>query len=185
MTISPSGDVAPAAKRAADPVTLQALVAQRSNRADAAETASKAFTLEGSVGTHSPEPAATRKADPFQKFEAMVLRQFVETMLPDKAESVYGEGVAGDMWKSMMAEHLADTMAARGGIGIATGMLRGHYAADGKGKPLSGISNPTDKADVDPQARPSAAGPMQEMQRNLARSLAAGRLAQVDAGNGI
>ena len=31
----------------------------------------------------------------------------MQAMLPKDAETVYGKGVAGDMWKSMMAEKLA------------------------------------------------------------------------------
>ncbi|WP_106752546.1 rod-binding protein [Pannonibacter carbonis] len=56
---------------------------------------------------------------PAQKFEAMILQQFVDGMLPDDAESVYGSGTAGGIWKSMLAEQISTQIAARGGIGIA------------------------------------------------------------------
>ncbi len=32
----------------------------------------------------------------------MVLQTFIQNMLPKNTEGVYGEGLSGDMWKSMM-----------------------------------------------------------------------------------
>ena len=49
-------------------------------------------------------------------FEAVVLRTFVEAMLP---EDGFGEGTAGHMWRGQMADALADTLARGGGVGIA------------------------------------------------------------------
>ncbi|WP_062217391.1 rod-binding protein [Aureimonas sp. D3] len=56
---------------------------------------------------------------PLQKFESFFLRNFVETMLPQKDTSFFGSGTAGQIWKSMLAERIGDEMAASGGIGIA------------------------------------------------------------------
>jgi peptidoglycan hydrolase FlgJ len=55
----------------------------------------------------------------YRKFEAMVLQQFVQYMLPKESEQVYGSGNAGEIWKSMMAEQFANVLSKRGGIGIA------------------------------------------------------------------
>jgi Rod binding domain-containing protein len=52
-------------------------------------------------------------------FEAFVLQSFLQEMLPKKAEGVYGSGIAGDVWRSMLAEKLAFEVTERGGIGIA------------------------------------------------------------------
>ncbi|RWO96952.1 rod-binding protein, partial [Mesorhizobium sp.] len=71
--------------------------------------------------------AATDPANKFKKFEAMVLQTFIQNMLPKDTEGVYGKGLAGDMWKSQLAERVADVMAERGGIGIAKSMLADHY----------------------------------------------------------
>lgn len=57
-------------------------------------------------------------AEPYRKFEAMVLQNFIKTMLPD-SEEVYGKGSAGEIWKSMMAEQMGNEMAKGRGIGIA------------------------------------------------------------------
>ncbi|MFG1421485.1 rod-binding protein [Roseixanthobacter liquoris] len=54
-----------------------------------------------------------------RRFESMVLSQFVQSMLPSKAAAVYGSGNAGQIWKSMLAEKVADQVAKHGGIGIA------------------------------------------------------------------
>ncbi len=54
-----------------------------------------------------------------EEFEAFVLQNFVEAMLPREAESVFGRGTAGAFWKSMLAEHVARELARSGGVGIA------------------------------------------------------------------
>ncbi|MFD1695837.1 rod-binding protein [Roseibium aestuarii] len=59
-------------------------------------------------------------SSPARKFEAMVLQQFVEVMLPDDAEEVFGEGSTGEIWKSMLAEQLGNQIAASGGVGLAS-----------------------------------------------------------------
>jgi Rod binding domain-containing protein len=40
-------------------------------------------------------------------------------MMPKDSEAVYGKGSAGDFWKGMMAEQMADSVSKHGGIGIA------------------------------------------------------------------
>jgi hypothetical protein len=57
--------------------------------------------------------------DPYEQFEVTVLKSLFELMLPDKAPSVYGSGFAGGVWKSMLAQSLADATGLAGGIGIA------------------------------------------------------------------
>jgi Rod binding domain-containing protein len=56
--------------------------------------------------------------EPYRKFEAMVLQNFIKTMLPD-SEEVYGKGSSGEIWKSMMAEQMGNEMSKGRGIGIA------------------------------------------------------------------
>ena len=54
-------------------------------------------------------------------------------MLPKNAESVFGSGTAGGIWKSMLAEKLADQISRSGGIGIAQRTCRpsGFFGAAG------------------------------------------------------
>ena len=66
----------------------------------------------GSAKTPAPNPA-------FKKFEAFMLQSFVESMFAGDNQAVYGKGIAGDYWKSMMSEAIANQMADAGGIGVA------------------------------------------------------------------
>jgi Rod binding protein len=63
--------------------------------------------------------SSSKSGDAFRQFESFVLQSFIETMLPKNAESVFGKGTAGAIWKSMLAEKLADQISRSGGIGIA------------------------------------------------------------------
>ncbi len=97
--------------------------------------------MDGADASGEPTPApGNRPMTPEQEFEAFVLRSFVETMLPDDADTVYGSGTAGEIWKSMQAEHIANDMARSGGIGIAEKLARLHPA---KPLPASSPQAPT------------------------------------------
>jgi len=71
---------------------------------------------------------AQKPADAAQKFEAFVLQSFIQEMMPETQESVFGGGISGDFWKSMMAEKVAEQVAERGGLGIA-GVIRATHPA--------------------------------------------------------
>lgn len=66
----------------------------------------------------------------FKKFEAVILEQFVQHMLPKEASAVFGEGTAGDIWKGMMAQQIGDTLSKHGGIGIAQQLQARSESAD-------------------------------------------------------
>jgi peptidoglycan hydrolase FlgJ len=72
----------------------------------------------GSVNALNPKEKA------YQQFEASVLRNFVEEMLPKSSENVYGEGTAGNVWRSMQADFMSQELAKSGGIGIASTLAR-------------------------------------------------------------
>jgi hypothetical protein len=65
-------------------------------------------------------PSATAGAgrDAARAFEAVMLRQSIEIMLPKTAQSLFGGGFAGETWRSMMAERLAEVLA-QCGMGVA------------------------------------------------------------------
>ncbi|MFP1633710.1 rod-binding protein [Zhengella sp. ZM62] len=73
--------------------------------------------LSGQAAGTAKAPDAGMAA--MQRFEALVLQNFIEAMLPDDASSVYGKGLSGEMWKSMMSEKIAEEFASQGGLGIA------------------------------------------------------------------
>ena len=79
----------------------------------------------------SIEPASA--ADVYRKFEAFVLQVFVETMLPQDAQDVFGKGTAGNIWRSMLAEQLGNQLARGNGIGIAKQLGNAHSASSGAG----------------------------------------------------
>ena len=60
------------------------------------------------------------------KFEAYLIQTMIEQMLPEHADSAFGSGFSGNAWRSMMAERVADVVAAHGGFGIAAQMQHGH-----------------------------------------------------------
>jgi hypothetical protein len=47
-------------------------------------------------------------------------------MMPETSESVFGSGISGDFWKSMMSEKIAEQVAERGSMGIADYVREGH-----------------------------------------------------------
>jgi Rod binding domain-containing protein len=68
------------------------------------------------------DPAAKAKAD----FEAMLLNGFVSEMLPKDSEAVFGQGMAGDMWKSMLADQVSRQIAKSGALGIGDRLFATH-----------------------------------------------------------
>lgn len=108
------------------PTDAAAIAAASEKRAAAAATTPGFAAGEATSPVRAlPDTDATPSA--FRKFEAMMLQSFLQSMLPSENEAVYGEGLAGDMWRSMMAEQIAGVMAERGGIGVADRILATHY----------------------------------------------------------
>lgn len=144
---------------------------QGSSPADAA-----AFTREadGRAARVTAMAQANRAArsETFEKFEAMVLQNFVQSILPEENEAVYGEGMAGDIWKSFLAKEIADQMAKAGGIGIADRVLGDHYMDGDKKVALSGVSHDPAKPDAD-RSQAMSSAMVQEMQRNMMRQIGA------------
>lgn len=97
----------------------------------AAELASKATTVAIDGLADMRQKLAKSDVDgSFKKFEAVILEQFVQHMLPQEASAVFGEGTPGDIWKSMMAQQIGDTLAKSGGIGIAQQLQARSESAD-------------------------------------------------------
>ena len=145
MSISTSSDIVLGVAKAADPQKYQAalekLTRATAERASAGQSV-PAQTLEAemlaknavkklpqtSVLNSSTGPAPLTTAStapnkpnsrPYKDFEAFFLQTFVQSMLPKEAESLFGSGPAGKIWKSMLAEHLANELAKSTAFGIA------------------------------------------------------------------
>jgi hypothetical protein len=123
---------------AADPEKYRAAVERlRSMSAEAASGSSadaSSFTASLAAPPPSPTPVSApgpssvavsplhqiRSAgDAFGQLEAFLMQTFIQSMLPKKAEHVFGKGTAGEIWKSMLAEKLGNEIAKSGQIGIA------------------------------------------------------------------
>lgn len=139
MAVDLKTDIVADVLGAADP---KAAAAARQRLADSAASATSvrfdARTAPAGAPKR-PEPAADSAAI---RFEAMVLRSFIESMLPEGAEDIYGKGLAGDMWKSTMAEKIAEQIASAGGIGIANRLLADFTMNGEKPEALTGVTDP-------------------------------------------
>ena len=109
-----------AAGKELDASAWQASVAQTTQAADA-DAASP-----GALHTMPGRPRQARTATvAFGQLEAVVLQSFIQSMLPKNASHVFGKGTAGEVWKSMMAEKLANEIARSGQVGIAKRLQAG------------------------------------------------------------
>lgn len=134
--------------RAADPGKVaEARAALQSGVAMAAKAVSGFTAGDAASGVAAAAPRMVASAQPAkgpaEQFEAYVLQSFVQSMLPENSESVYGKGLAGDMWKSMLAEQISSTMAADGGIGIANRLLADYTRVEDHTEPMSGVRDAT------------------------------------------
>ncbi len=87
----------------------------------AADT-SRPAVVRTSGGVHE---AAGKKADAYVQFEALLVQNMIESMMPKDAEAVFGSGTAGQVWKSMLAEKIAAEIARTGTLGIAKQIAAG------------------------------------------------------------
>lgn len=166
MAIAPPSDILLDAVRAADPAKVRAATARlaqlaadpaagnegfakalASVRAAGAGTTGGNSTLlatapSGSVGQRESVEARAdgRKTDTYQKFEAVLLQQFVESMLP-KDDELFGDKTSAGVYRSMMAEQFASQLARSGGIGIAKAVAAAH-PAPGAQTPTKPVADP-------------------------------------------
>ena len=142
MSIQTATDIILDVVRAADPAVaqraeamLEAASIRKSEQAAgtpafqhqllASASESSVTVSAASVGDAAPD----KSLEVYQRFEAMILQNFVGSMLPKDSEQLYGEGTAGDIWKGMMAEQLGAVLAKGGGIGIAARMMGDRLSA--------------------------------------------------------
>ena len=140
MSLAPPTDIVLEVSRAADPGRaaavadkLKALAAQGS-----ASAQDFAAALSTAASPSRPTPpvlpigapvSRARKAE--TKLESVMLSEFIGEMLPKDTPSAFGQGYAGDMWRSMLAERVADQIAASGRLGIASRLFADHPLSSG------------------------------------------------------
>jgi peptidoglycan hydrolase FlgJ len=125
--INPPSDIVLGSMLAADPDKYRVAVARLRqfalppSRATAAAEAPPTFALRATVSSAHRSAAS----DAFGQLEAFVLQTFIQNMLPSNAEAAFGKGTAGEVWKSMLAEQLANQMALSGQVGLARRLAEG------------------------------------------------------------
>ena len=128
MAINPPSDIVLGSIRAADPDKYQTAAARLRRLAldapPATLAASQSRRAAALPATATPAPRRAA-SDAFSQLEAFVLKTFIESMLPANAETAFGKGTAGEIWKSMLAEQLANEMARSGQVGLARRLAQG------------------------------------------------------------
>lgn len=170
MAFNPRTDVVLEVAGAADP-SRATLAAQRLNAlaganapmadfaADLDRTASPASATAAPLASAAdmrshlaPAPGAPDKLGQAKtQFEAMMLNSFVGELLPKDTGEVFGQGMAGDMWRSMLAEQVSMQIAKFGKLGLARRLFATHEFA-----PHSGRVGEAAKAIGEPAAQMSA-----------------------------
>jgi Rod binding domain-containing protein len=153
MAFNPRTDVVLEVASAADPARAS-LAAQRLDSLAGPRSSTSAFAADldraaaPGNATTAPLPGgadarsrlAEPQADPDKlgktktQFEAMMLSSFVNELLPKETGEVFGQGMAGDMWRSMLAEQVSMQMAKSGKLGIARRLFATHEVAPRSGR---------------------------------------------------
>jgi Rod binding domain-containing protein len=68
--------------------------------------------------------SAAKAKEVGQQFEALYLRQMLEECMPKDSEALFGNGTAGTVWRSMLADNLATTLSKTGTIGLAQMVIK-------------------------------------------------------------
>lgn len=142
MSFNPSTDVVLEVLNAADPARvrlaaqrLEALAAgapagQFSVNLDQASASSASSGVPGLADARSALTAETQAPDAASRvkvdFDAMLINSFVGEMLPKDAGSVFGEGTAGEMWRSMLSEQISRQIARSGALGLSRWLFATH-----------------------------------------------------------
>lgn len=139
MAITPVGDIVHDVARAAEPTQARAAalgLSAGAARTAAGEIADPLGAAGATVRSHGFDAyvattnlksdtakvvatSSTSLSPSYQKLEAMLLQTYIETMMPKNSDAVFGKGVGGAMWKSLMAEQIGAHFAKSGGVGIA------------------------------------------------------------------
>lgn len=181
MAISPPSDIVLDVVRAAEPEAVAVARARLAEGKAASGLGGEDFTrlavARATPFGRAAAAAASEGSDPARKaytqFEAMVLQSFLQSMLPSDNESVYGKGLSGDMWRSLLAQELSGVMAERGGIGIADRLLAKQYRQGEEVKAIGPIPRAAHRQELDGREMMSTAL-VTEIQRHIAQSMLGG-----------
>ncbi len=111
-------DKAAAAAAAAQPPLQPGLANARQALADA---------------TLASSPEAKAKVE----LEAMTLNSFVGQMLPKDSPALFGQGTAGEIWRSMLSDQISRQIAKSGELGLSRRLFATHELATGERTPAA------------------------------------------------
>lgn len=178
MAFNPRTDVVLEVLSAADP-TRASVAAQRLNALAGpnATTASFAADLERAAApanastppvasapdarSHIARTAAApdKLGQANTQFEAMMLNSFVGELLPKDTGEVFGQGMAGDMWRSMLAEQVSMQIAKSGKLGLARRLFATHeVSAPAEGAPEASKAQAASAAQMSANILSASAG---------------------------
>jgi flagellar protein FlgJ len=120
-----SGQVTGAANASAHPDDSASASGWSTDVRHAATATSRSARVISSSSKDGPE----QKQDVHVQFEALLLQNMIEAMLPKDTEALMGSGTAGNIWKSMLAEKIAAEIARTGTLGIAKQLASGPAAS--------------------------------------------------------
>ena len=167
MAINPPSDIVLDVLNAADPSRAEAAT-QRLNAlaagapASAAQDFAKALDAAQSSAPSSVAGMANVRMKLLNKdlneaqktknaqveFEATLLNNLVGEMLPKDAASVFGQGTAGDVWRSMLGDQIAHQIAKSGELGIAKRLFASHALSRHDGGAHASLVGPNGPANV-------------------------------------
>jgi peptidoglycan hydrolase FlgJ len=181
MAFNPRTDVILEVASAADPSRaslaaqrLSALAGSNAPAADFAADLDRAATPGGATTAplayaadmRSHLPAAAGGPDKLgqakTQFEAMMLSSFVSEMLPKDTGEIFGQGTAGDMWRSMLAEQVSAQIAKSGKLGLARRLFATHEVGLHSGRVGEGtktVGQPAAQMSANILSAPAAAEP--------------------------
>lgn len=127
MSINPASDIVLDVIRAADPAKSRAAAEKLIQLDGAAEPAGVSFdqvlarpaikasaeapsAMPPPVSSASVRPPLDPRTKAYKGLEQLVLKNLVESMLPQETSSFFGSGTAGDIWRSLLADKLAAEM---------------------------------------------------------------------------
>jgi flagellar protein FlgJ len=163
VAINPPSDIVLDVLNAADPLRSEAAT-QRLTALGAG--ASDDFTKALDAVQTKPLPPVVGMADARQRLldkataadkkaahakvelEATLLNNLVGEMLPKDAPGVYGQGTAGDVWRSMLGDQIAHQIAKSGELGIAKRLFATHALPHQSHATHTSLGGPGGGADV-------------------------------------
>lgn len=126
--ISPAGGPTDAVNSttATEAALARLQAAARPQASDAPSSAFESVLQNADLSTSPKGDIATdaKSANPYQRFESMVLSQLVSAMMNAGGKNVFGGGTAMSAYTSLFSQAIGDEIAARGGIGIADALAR-------------------------------------------------------------